>query len=355
MSLDLFLDAAFVSTVLAAAFRIATPILFAALGEAVAERAGMLNIGIEGMMTIGALCGFIVAHWSGSLWLGFGAAGVAGTIMALIFGYITIERGADHVVTGIVMNLFCLGLASLSYKLIFANSRSIPQVPMMRPISLSWVNDQSFFGRAFFTHLPVVWIAFALVPVFWFFLSRTEWGLNIRAVGENPVAAETAGVDVWRVRLWAIAIGGAMAGFGGATLSVAQLGAYLDQMIAGRGFIALAVVVFGRWQPWRVAVASLLFGGADALQLRLQAIGTMVPSAVLLAVPYLLTLFVIAAFGGKVGYPSAINTPYLRLRRRHIASLPPPSNAHPLGDDIDQDSNLQRGLISQPKMEKRHE
>lgn len=321
MSWDVFIDSVFLSTVLAAAFRIATPILFAALGEAVAERAGMLNIGIEGMMTIGALSGFIVAHWSGSLWIGFAAAGVAGAGVGVIFGYVTSERGADHVVTGIVINLFCLGVASLVYKLMFAGSQAIPQVPAMRPFRLPWLSDLEFFGRAFFSHLPVVWIAFALVPVFWFLLSRTTWGLNVRAVGENPVAAETAGIDIWRIRLGAIAIGGCMAGLGGATLSIAQLGAYLDHMTAGRGFIALAVVVFGGWRPWGVAGACILFGGAEALQLRLQALGAPIPSALLLAVPYLLTIAVIAVFASRAGYPAAINQPYLR-RRRAPPALP---------------------------------
>lgn len=344
MSFDLLIDMTFISTVLAAAFRIATPILFAALGETVAERAGMLNIGIEGMMTIGALTGFVAAFFTASLWIGFAAAAIAGAAVGIVFGYITSERGADHVVTGIVINLFCLGLASLIYKALFAGSRSIPQVPTMRPLKFAGLSDLDFFGRAFFSHLPVVWAAFLLIPVFWFFLVRTEWGLNIRAVGENPVAAETAGIDVWRVRLSAIAIGGGMAGLGGATLSIAQLGAYLDQMTAGRGFIALAVVVFGGWQPWRVAGACLVFGGAEALQLRLQAIGTPVPNALLLAVPYLLTILVVTVFAGKAGYPGAINQPYLRRRRG-----PPPSlemiSRQP-EDTLDHDENLKRPIMS---------
>jgi simple sugar transport system permease protein len=315
MSWSLFFDSVFLATVLAAAFRIATPILFAALGEAVAERAGMLNIGVEGMMTVGALAGFIAAHRSGSLWFGFAAAGMAGAAIGLVFGYVTSERGADHVVTGIVINLFCLGLSSLVYKLMFAGSRAIPQVPPMRVLKIPYLSDLDFFGRAFFSHLPVVWIAFALVPVFWLLLSRTTYGLNVRAVGESPIAAETAGINVWRVRLTAIAIGGSMAGFGGATLSIAQLGAYLDHMTAGRGFIALAVVVFGGWQPWGIAGACLLFGGAEALQLRLQALGTPIPNALLLAIPYLLTIAVIAVFASRAAYPAAINQPYLRRRR----------------------------------------
>jgi general nucleoside transport system permease protein len=313
MSYDMF-DTLFFSTVIAAAFRIATPILFAALGEAVAERAGMLNIGIEGMMAVGALSGFLGAYWSGQLWIGFATAFAGGMVAGLAFGYITIERGADHVVTGIVANIFCFGLANFTYRTLFAGKKDIPQISTMRPFRVPWLSDMDFFGRAFFSHLPIVWVAIALIPIIWFLLTRTKWGLNVRAVGENPAAAETAGIDVWRVRFSAIAVGGGMAALGGATLSIAQLGAYLDNMTAGRGFIALAVVVFGGWQPARIAGACLLFGGAEALQLRLQAIGVPVPSALLIAVPYLLTIVVIAAFAGTAAYPAAMNQVYRRNR-----------------------------------------
>jgi general nucleoside transport system permease protein len=314
MSFDI-LNTLFFSTVIAAAFRIATPIMFAALGEAVAERAGMLNIGIEGMMALGALGGFLGAYWSGQLWIGFVAAIVVGILAGLAFGYITIERGADHVVTGIVANIFCFGVANVTYRFLFAGKKDIPQIPTMRPFRMPWLSDLDFFGRAFFTHLPIVWVAIALVPTFWFLLARTKWGLNVRAVGENPAAAETAGVDVWHVRFSAIAVGGGMAALGGATLSIAQLGAYLDNMTAGRGFIALAVVVFGGWRPMRIAGACLLFGGAEALQLRLQAIGVPIPTALLTAVPYLLTIIVITAFAGTAAYPAAMNQVYRRRNR----------------------------------------
>lgn len=320
MSFDIF-DTLFFSTVIAAAFRIATPILFAALGEAVAERAGMLNIGIEGMMAVGALSGFLGAFWSGQLWIGFATAFASGIAAGLAFGYITIERGADHVVTGIVANIFFFGVANVAYRSLFAGKKDIPQIPTMRPFRVPWLSDIDFFGRAFFSHLPIIWVAIALIPIFWFLLARTKWGLNIRAVGENPAAAETAGVDVWRVRFSAIAVGGGMAALGGATLSIAQLGAYLDNMTAGRGFIALAVVVFGGWQPARIAGACLLFGGAEALQLRLQAIGVAIPNALLIAVPYLLTIVVIAAFAGTAAYPAAMNQVY-RRRNRSIPRAP---------------------------------
>jgi ABC-type uncharacterized transport system permease subunit len=318
VDLENILTLSFLVTIVAASIRIATPILFAALGESLAESAGILNIGIEGMMALGALAGFSAACWSGDPWLGFAIALIASGIAGLLAGAIMIERGADHVVTGIVMNIFCLGLAGLAYRFFFGSRSGIPSIPRMQAWHLPV--DIPVLGRALFSHLTIVYLAFALVPVFWFMLKRTNWGLNVRAVGDNPAAAESAGIDVWRTRLMAITIGGAMAGLGGATLSIAQLGGYVDQMTAGRGFIALAVVVFGRLDPWRIAGISLIFGFAEALQLRLQAIGAAVPHELLLALPYILTIIMVAAFAGKAAYPAAINRPYPRRRSLDLLS-----------------------------------
>jgi ABC-type uncharacterized transport system permease subunit len=310
MSSMALIDLTFMATLVAASLRIATPILFAALGEAVAESAGLLNVGIEGMMVVGAVTGFLVSFYSGGQWLGFAAAFLAGGAAGLVFGYVTVERGADHVVTGIVLNIFCF--ASLAFKGLFTRASEVPEIKVMPVWRIPWLSQIDFFGRALFSQTPVVYLAFALVPVFWFLLFRTQWGLRIRSTGENPAAAESAGINVWNIRLGASAIGGAMAGVAGATLAIAQLGLYLDNMTAGRGFIALALVVFGGWNPWRIAGAALIFGGAEALQLRMQAIGVAIPHAVLSAVPYILTIVVIAAFAGKASYPAAMNTPYPR-------------------------------------------
>ena len=322
--LDIFTLTALMA-ILAGAIRIATPLLLAALGEAVSERAGVLNVGIEGLMALGALTGFVVAYWTGNLWLGFAAALVVGALGSLVFGTMTVLWGADQVATGIVMNLFCFGLANLTYRSLFTGAKEIPSVSTMRPYRIPGLSDLDYVGRALFSHTPIVYITFLLVPVVWFVLQRSVWGLNVRAVGENPAAADTAGIDVWAVRLAAVAVGGAFAGVAGATLSIAQLGSYLDNMTAGRGFVALAVVVFGGWNPWRIAGACLVFGGAEALQLRMQATGVPIPSAFLVAVPYVLTIIVIAAFASKAAYPAAINIPYLRRakRKRDAVRSPP--------------------------------
>jgi ABC-type uncharacterized transport system permease subunit len=192
----------------------------------------------------------------------------------------------------------------------------------MRVLALPWLSTLPVVGRALFTHLPIVYITFGLVPVCWFILKRTKWGLDARAVGENPAAAESASVNVWRVRLVGIVTGGALAGLGGATLSIAQVGGYLDGMTAGRGFIALAIVVFGGLDPWRVTAASLIFGFAEALELRLQALGANVPYELLLGLPYLLTIIVLAFSAGRATYPAAINRPYPRRRAQSRPSSP---------------------------------
>jgi ABC-type uncharacterized transport system permease subunit len=315
------LTVAAVTAMVGAAVRIATPLLLAALGEAISERAGVLNVGIEGIMALGALSGFIVSYWSDNLWVGFGGAWLIGAIAGFAFGVLTVLWGADQVATGIIANLFCLGLANLTYRSLFTGARTIPAIKNMSSYRVPYLSSIDYVGRALFSQTVITYIAFLMVPVCWYLLQRTIWGLNVRAVGENPGAVDTAGLNVWALRLSAVTIGGAFAGVAGATLSIAQLGAYLDNMTAGRGFVALAVVVFGGWNPWRIAGACLIFGFAEALQLRMQAMGIPVPSAVLTAVPYVLTIIVITAFAGTASYPAAMNQPYLRRAKRAIQAM----------------------------------
>lgn len=337
------LSIAALTAILGAAIRIATPLLLAALGEAISERAGVLNVGIEGLMALGALTGFVVAFWTGSLWIGFLAALIVGALASLIFGVLTVLWGADQVATGIVSNLFCLGLANLVYRALFTGASEIPSIDTMHIYRVPYLSDIPYVGRALFAHTPIVYIAFLMVPVCWFLLQRSVWGLNVRASGENPAAADTAGIDVWHVRLSAVMVGGAFAGVAGATLSIAQLGAYLDNMTAGRGFVALAVVVFGGWNPWRIAGACLIFGGAEAFQLRMQATGAGIPSALLVAIPYVLTIVVIAIFAGKASYPAAINVPYPRRaipKTTRAASGPAPPQSAAVSDARQSATNI---------------
>lgn len=320
MTLHSLIEITFWASLLAAGIRVATPLLFASLGEAVAERAGLLNVGVEGMMALGAICGFLAAFASGNVWVSLLAAVAVGALAGLVFGLLTVVRGADQIVTGIVLNILALGAASFLYQNAFASASDVPQLHVTTSAyPLPWLSTIPWVGRALFAQSPIVYLAYVLVPVFWFLLERTTWGLTAKAVGENPEAADSVGIDVWRIRLQAIALGGAMAGLGGATIAVAQVGAYVDGMISGRGFIALAIVVFGGWNPWRIAFASLFFGAADALQLRLQISGIGLPNQLLLSLPYLLTIIVVVFVAGRVGYPAAINQPY---RRRGLTIMP---------------------------------
>ena len=306
------LETTFWISLLAAGIRIATPLLFASLGETVGERAGLLNAGVEGMMILGSIFGFFGAYESGHPVVGLLTGTAAGVVIGLTFGLITVMRGADQVATGIVLNIFALALASYFYQSMFVSANEVPQLTSMAVFRIPYLSTLPFVGRALFAQKPLVYCAFLLVPVFWIALDHSRWGLNVKAVGENPEAVDSAGVNVWATRLQAAMIGGAMAGLAGATIAIDQVGAYVDGMIAGRGFIVLAIVVFGGWRPWRVAGACILFGAADALQLRLQISGIGLPNQLLIALPYIFTILVVAIVAHRGGYPAAINIPYLR-------------------------------------------
>lgn len=312
--MNYLLEAGFWIPLLAAAVRIGTPLLLAGLGETVAERAGLLNVGIEGMMILGAFFGLFAVYASGTPLVGFATGLAVGALMGIVFGWMTVRRGADQVVTGIVFNIFALALAAYTYQRLFASSNEVPQIGSEAIFRVPYLSMLPVVGRALFAQKPIAYFAFLLIPVFWIALDHSRWGLNVKAVGENPEAVESAGVNVWTVRLQAATIGGAMAGLAGAAFAIDQVGAYVDGMIAGRGFITLAIVVFGAWRPWRVALACLFFGAADAFQLRLQISEFGLPNQLLIALPYVLTILVVAVVAHRGSYPSAINRPYLPRR-----------------------------------------
>jgi simple sugar transport system permease protein len=306
------LSAVFLVSLLAATLRLATPLILAGLGELFSERAGVLNIGIEGMMLLGSLVGFLCAFWAKNPWLGLLAGVGAGTLLALVSGYLSISLGADQIVTGLGINIFAAGLAGVLYRFVFGISAQrtwgtpLPEWPI--PI----LGDLPILGPVFFRQVPLVYLAFALVPVAWWVLFRTPFGLRVRAVGEHPLAGATAGVDVIRIRYGCVLLAGAMAGLAGSFLSVGQMNMFFDNMTAGRGFIALAAVIFGRWMPVGTMAAALLFGWADALQLRLQVLGFKLPHQILLMLPYLATMVVLAGAVGRARLPAALGVPYRR-------------------------------------------
>jgi simple sugar transport system permease protein len=301
---------------LAAAVRAGTPLLLATLGEVMAERAGVLNLGLEGLMLTGALAGFAAYHGSGSFVLGCLAAMGAAGLLSLLFAFLTITLRTDQVVTGLALTLFGTGLAGFYGKPLVgvAGGAGMPDAPV------PFLSSVPILGRALFSHDALVYISFLLVPAAWLFLFRTRAGLELRAAGESPRTADSAGIDVVKLRYIYVAAGGVLAGLGGAYLSLVHTPGWIENMSGGRGWIAVALVIFSQWNPLGAALGAYLFGGVDALQLRIQAAGSSVPPHLLLMLPYVLTIFVLLFASGKalrrrIGAPAALGTPYRREDR----------------------------------------
>lgn len=294
--------------VLAASLMIAaTPIMLAAIGELISEKSGVLNLGVEGMMITGAVCGFAIAVMTGSPLIGFLAAIGAGAVLALIFGVITQVLLANHVATGLALTLFGLGLSAL-----IGQGYVGVSPPRTGKLDIPVLSDLPFIGRALFQHDLIVYISIALVAAVWVFLRYTRAGLILRAVGENHDAAHGLGYRVVRVRLMAIAFGGACAGLGGAYLSLVRVPQWTEGMTAGAGWIALALVVFAAWRPWRLLLGAYLFGGIVVLQLNLQAADIRVPVQYLAMSPYLITILVLVIISsdrarGALNAPGSLN------------------------------------------------
>ncbi|MCX5477843.1 ABC transporter permease [Kaistia geumhonensis] len=300
---------------LSATMRLAVPILLAALGGLYAERSGVLNIGLEGAMLTGAFVGFVTAYATGSIAVAVPAAIAAGGMFGIVLAFYAVTLGANQVVVGIAMNLVAVGVTSFFYRLVFGAGTDRPRIDTLLPPDFGPLADWPLIGPLLFRQDLLAFLALALVPLTWFVIARTRFGLDIRAVGEHPEAAETLGVNVARVRYASVAISSGLAGFGGATLSLAATGVFLDGMTAGRGYIALAILILGRRHPLGVLGAALLFGAADALQLRAQILPTGLPFQFLLMLPYVLTIVVLAGFAGRGGAPAALGVPFRRLKK----------------------------------------
>lgn len=299
----------FLVGLIAATLRVATPLIFGTLGELLSERAGILNLGIEGTMFLGAFVGFAVAHTTGSLWLGFFAAVLAGILAGLLMGLLTVSLGLNQHVSGLGLTLFLTGLSLFAYRLIFGE-RSLP--PSISPFpKLSLFGNFPVLGPVF-EQYALTYLAIALVLLFWWLIYRTSFGLQLRAVGENPEAADAAGVNVFMMRYLALGFAGGLMAGGGAFLSLAQLGSFIFGIIAGRGWVCIALIIFANWQPSKVFWGALLFGGVFALQLRLQATGIRLPYELFLALPYLVTIAALTIAGRNATAPAALLKPYRR-------------------------------------------
>ncbi|HLQ33570.1 MAG TPA: ABC transporter permease [Chloroflexota bacterium] len=310
MTADLFVS------VCVAAIVSGTSILWPALGEILAERSGVINLGVEGMMLMGALFGYIVDVDTGNLWLALLAAMLAAALLALVHAFLTITLRANQIVTGLAATLFGSGFTA------FIGKPFVGAVaPALLPrIELPGLSAIPFFGEVLFSQDPVVYGSFVLVPLMAYFIYGTRPGLNLRAIGESPATADAMGVGVQARRYLYVLVGGAMAGVGGAYLSLFYTPTWIDGMTAGRGWIAVGLVVFGIWDPWRAMGGAYLFGFVDAFQLRLQGLGSTIPAFFLNMLPYLFTILVVAISSGeklqrKLGVPSALGLPYWREER----------------------------------------
>jgi simple sugar transport system permease protein len=307
------MDEIFLVGLIASAFRLGTPILFAALGETVSQRSGMLNVGIEGIMLVGAFTGVWGSLVTGSPWLGLLIAMIAGAALAALHAVACLALRLDQIVAGIALTVLGLGLSGFANRLVFEAGRAT-RVPIFDLLDFGWLSHIPFIGAAFFQLHALCYIALALAVATWWFLTRTGWGLAIRAVGEDPVAANAAGIDVIRTRAACVLWGGALAGAGGAYLSVAQIGSFVENMVAGRGFIAIACVVYGRWNPLGVLLATLFFGAADAAQIRLQPMFPGVPYQFFVMLPYVLAVGALVFLSRRSRLPAALARPYMPPR-----------------------------------------
>ncbi len=300
----------------AAVIRIATPLILATLGEMFTERGGVLNLGIEGIMLLAAMTGFTAAYFSGSLWLGILAAMLAGALMGLLMGALTVTLGLSQHVSGIGTTLLATGLAFFFYRLIFGQPSLPPNIPAFRPVALPLLSQIPLLGPVLFEQFALVYLALLLVPVSAVVLYHTPWGLNLRAVGESPRAADAAGVSVAGLRYQGLVLSGMLMGLGGAFLSMAQFNAFTFGVISGRGWVCIALVVFGQWSPWKCLGGALLFGFVDALQLRLQASGVIdVPYQVFLMLPFVLTIVMMALVSRSARPPAALLEPFRKEER----------------------------------------
>ncbi len=303
----------FSSTVLvgivASGIRLATPYLYAGIGEALGQRSGVLNLGVEGQMLLGAFAAFYVAFTTGNLWLGLLAAIAVGAAMGLAMAYVTVNLQAAQGISGIGFYLFGLGMSDLLFQSLLG---TVETVRGFAPLNIPVLSDIPGLGEVLFRHNILVYGAFALVPISWFILNKTTVGLKIRAVGENPQAADSLGVSVSRVRYFTVTLGGMLSGIAGASLSIALLNVFQQNLTSGLGFTAVALVYFGGWRPWGVLLGALLFSMVNSLQLWVQVLGIPIPSDFAVMMPYILTIVALVLTVQRVRSPSALTKPFER-------------------------------------------
>lgn len=294
----------------AATLRMATPLVYASLGGIFSERVGIINIGLEGMILTGAFSGVLATFSTGNPWIGVLTSILVGGLLGLLHALLTVKFAGNQIVSGTGINIFALGFTAYMSQIVWGSRGASPNVQGLGTVSIPLLKDLPVIGEVLGNQTPLVYIALVVVVLSYFILSKTAFGLRIKAVGEHPAAADTAGINVYRTKYLGVIIGGMLAGLGGAFLSLDHLSLFALGMSGGRGFIALAAMILGGWTPFGALGASLLFGFTDALQMRLQSIG-MLPSQIILTVPYIVTIIVLAGFV-KRRVPPSDYKPYLK-------------------------------------------
>jgi ABC-type uncharacterized transport system permease subunit len=302
---------------LAGALSLSVPLIFGALCGVISERVGVINIAIEGQLLAGAFTSALVASVIGQQFLGplvgLAAAAVAGVLVAFVLAAFSIKYFVDQVIVGVVLNVLVIGLTSFLFSQVLApNASLLNSPPRLDRIPIPLLSEIPLIGPMFFRQTIIVYIMYAIVALVYFGLFHTKWGLRLRSVGEHPQAADTVGINVARTRFWNVALAGSIAGLGGAFFTLGAVGAFNKEMTAGAGFIALAAVIFGQWDPIKATLAALLFGFASNLQNTLSVMGSPVPSEFMLMLPYVVTILAVAGFVGKVRGPAAAGKPYIK-------------------------------------------
>lgn len=295
--------------ILSSGIRLATPYLYASIGETFGQRSGVLNLGVEGQMLLGAFAAFYVVRTTGNLWLGILTAMLVGAVMGLAMAFVTVNLHAQQGISGIGFYIFGLGMSDLLFQKLLGTVETVQGFPK---VHISGLSDIPGIGEIFFSQNLLVYAAYLLVPVAWFVLNKTNLGLKIRAVGENPDAADSLGVSVARVRYFTVTLGGTLSGLGGASLSIALLNVFQQNMTSGIGFIAVALVYFGAWRPLGVLGGALLFSMVNSLQLWIQVLGIPIASEIAVMMPYMLTILVLVVTVSRVRAPSALTRPFER-------------------------------------------
>jgi len=300
----------------AASLRIATPLIFGVLGALICERAGVLNLGIEGIFVVGAMCGWMAVWLGAGLWGGVLVAALAGAFFGLLHAILTVPLGLSQHVSGLGITLFATSVSYYTYRTALPNVSSPPRIEPFQPLDLPVLSDLPFLGSVLFQQTALTWLALLMVAVVWYVMNRTALGVAIQAVGDNPDSVDAQGLSVYGLRIGAIVAGSALMALGGAFLTMSAFDAFFFGMVNGRGWVCIALVIFASWRPGKALLGALLFGAFDALQVRLQTeIGALVPGQVFLMAPYILSIIALVVAARSADYPRALLTPWFKGQR----------------------------------------